>query len=130
MPDRSVDLVEQTRQLLEPGEIDLVGIIVETGLTPANEHEMIERTVEIGNVIAARSVGSPTYVYSGNDDPEFGRNQHQGRTVDGDDFIWECQQVLQDGTFRLVFYYEDGDHHIAIVRELRDRGNAVVDVRP
>ncbi|WP_331234637.1 DUF5778 family protein [Natronorarus salvus] len=102
------DLYRRTLRLLEPGEIDLVGAIVHTEFDLGSDLEMHDATIEVGEVIAAAAGIEPgdTYVYSGVDDPEFSSNQHQGRTLDGEEFVWECQQLLRDGTFDLVFYYE------------------------
>lgn len=106
MIDRSADLVAQTQALLEPGDIELVGVIVHTEFRSKDELDMMDVTIEIGELIAAQVSDEPTYIYSGNDDPRFGTNQHQGLTIDGDDFVWECQQVLRDGSFDIVFYFE------------------------
>lgn len=130
MIDRNAGIVEQTRQLLEPGEIDLVGTIVHTDLTPADELEMLDLTVDLGERISAELVDEPTYVYSGNDDPAFASTQHQGLTVDGDAFVWECQHVLRGGTFDIVFYYERTSAHEGIVDGLRERGLEVTSVAP
>lgn len=128
MIDRNAGLVEQTRQLLDPGEIDLAGLIVHTDLSPSEELEVHDLTVQIGDVIAGHLMDEPTYVYSGNDDPRFASTQHQGLTVADDDFVWECQHVLDDGTFAVVFYYERGPAHETIVDELRERGYEVTGV--
>lgn len=112
------DLVEETKQLLEPGEIDLVGVIVETPFTRKEELEMIDRTIELGEMIAEHLTDEPTYVYSGVDDPEFSTNQHQCLTIADDDFVWECQQLLRNGTFDIVYYYEATDVHDAIIDQL------------
>ncbi|MFP4591136.1 MAG: DUF5778 family protein [Halobacteriales archaeon] len=130
MVDRHADIVEQTRQLLEPGDIELVGLVVHTGFTPDEEPELLDETVEIGERIASHLVDEPTYVYSGNDDPRFAINQHQGLTAADDAFVWECQHVLRDGTFDVVFYYESAPEHRAVVEELRDRGYAFTVVEP
>lgn len=130
VPDRSKDLVAQTRELLEPGEIDLVGIIVDTELPSDHDLEMMDATIEIGEVIAEYTVEEPTYVYSGNDDNRFSSNQHQGLTIDGDDFVWECQQLLINGTFTLVFYFETSDRSEEIIEAIEDHGYSVSGVRP
>ncbi|MFW6448455.1 MAG: DUF5778 family protein [Halobacteriota archaeon] len=122
MVDRTADIVEQTRQLLEPGEIELVGLIVHTDFTPDEELELLDETVEIGEHIAEHLVEEPTYVYSGNDDPRFSINQHQGLTVADDTFVWECQHVLRNGTFDIVFYYEASPEHRTVVEGLGDLG--------
>lgn len=128
MVDRNAGIIEQTRQLLEPGEIDLVGTIVHTECGPREETEMFDLTVDIGKTIADHLVEEPTYIYSGNDDPTFASTQHQGLTIDGDDFVWECQQLLRDDTFDIVFYYERSTEHRAIIEALRSRGLEVTSV--
>lgn len=131
MDGSSEELYEETRQLLEPGEIDLRGLVVHTDLTSDQEAALNQLTIEVGDAIAKHAAtDADTYVYSGTDDPEFGLNQHQGLTVEGDEFVWECQQLLRDGTFDVVFYYEDSADTEAIRDELADRDVEVVDVRP
>lgn len=130
MVDRNADVVEQTRQLLEPGGIDLVGLVVHTDRSTDGELELLDETVAIGERIAGHLVDEPTYVYSGNDDPRFSVNQHQGLTVADEAFVWECQHVLRDGTFDVVFYYETVPEHRAIVDELRALGYDVTAVEP
>ena len=102
------DLYTRTKALLEPGDIQLNGLVVHTSLGSDEEPTLHQLTLEVGDVVAEHAGHDPTdtYVYSGNDDPDFGVNQHQGRTLDGDDFVWECQQLLRDGTYDLVVYYE------------------------
>jgi hypothetical protein len=104
----SNDLYQRTLRLLEPGEIELVGAIVHTEFDLREDLEMHDATIDVGEVIADAAGIDPTdtYVYSGVDDPDFSSNQHQGLTLDGEEFVWECQQLLRDGTFDLVFYYE------------------------
>ncbi|PSP27261.1 hypothetical protein BRC65_07030 [Halobacteriales archaeon QH_2_65_14] len=76
------DLRRRTWELLQPGDIDLDGLIVYTDLD--QEPEMHQFTVEIGDLIAEHAGFEPgeTFVYSGTDDPEFASNQHQGLTLD------------------------------------------------
>ena len=125
------ELYEQTRQLLEPGEIELRGLVVHTELTSDQEAELNQATIEIGDTIAEHAeTDADTYVYSGTDDPEFGLNQHQGLTIDGDEFVWECQQLLREGTFDIVFYYEASADTDAIVADLADAAYDVVDIQP
>ncbi|WP_255197191.1 DUF5778 family protein [Halorarius litoreus] len=102
------DLYARTKALLEPGDIQLNGLIVHTTFGSDEEPTLHQLTLAVGDVIADHAGVDPsdTYVYSGNDDPDFGVNQHQGRTLDGDDFVWECQQLVRDGTYDVVFYYE------------------------
>ncbi|WP_135661840.1 DUF5778 family protein [Halorhabdus rudnickae] len=123
------DLVERTRQLLEPGEIELRGLIVETDLTGDQEAQLNRVTLQVGDTIAEHAeTDADTYVYSGTDDPEFGLNQHQGLTIEGDEFVWECQQLLREGTFDVVFYYEDSAETDAILSDLREAGHEVIDI--
>ncbi|WP_436906529.1 DUF5778 family protein [Halosimplex marinum] len=126
------DLYQRAQALLEPGEIELVGVIVHTDLSGDQEPTLHEATLEIGNYIAEYSGIEPTdtYVYSGNDDAEFGVNQHQGLTLDGDEFVWECQQLLREGTFDVVFYYEADVDQAGLVAALREAGYDAVGVEP
>jgi len=114
------ELYRRTRALLEPGDVDLNGLIVHTDLTGDEDLEMTETAVEIGDVVARHAGVDPRdhYVYSGSDDSEFASNQHQGRTLDGDEFVWESQHLLREGTFDLVFYYEADADHEAICRDV------------
>jgi hypothetical protein len=122
------DLYRRTKALLEPGDIDLAGLIVHTDLTGQEDLEMQELTVELNEVIAAHAGKGETYIYAGNDDPDFSSNQFQGLTVDDDEFVWECQQLLRDGTFDIVFYYEATADQAALVEAVRDRGYDVTSV--
>lgn len=124
------DLYRRTKRLLEPGEIELVGAIVHTDLGSAEDIEMHQATVDIGEVIAEGAGYDPrdTYVYSGTDDTDFASNQHQGLTIEGDEFVWECQQLLREGTFDVVFYYEASADHESILEEIRERGFPVTGV--
>ncbi|WEL17915.1 Uncharacterized protein SVXHr_1750 [Halorhabdus sp. SVX81] len=123
------DLYKQTKALLEPGEIELRGLIVRTDIANNEESELNRLTLEVGDVIAEHAeTDADTYVYSGTDDPEFGLNQHQGRTIEGEEFVWECQQLLRDGTFDVVFYYEDSADTEAILADLRANEYDVEDV--
>ncbi|WP_435197178.1 DUF5778 family protein [Natronomonas sp. EA1] len=117
------DLYQRAKALLEPGEIELNGIIVHTDMGTDSEAQLHAATVEIGDIIAEHAGVAPTdtYVYSGNDDDRFGVNQHQGLTIDGDEFVWECQQLLRDGSYDVVFYYEahaDQDGIVAAVEAM------------
>ena len=111
------DLYERTKALLEPGEVDLAGAIVHTDLGGDEDLEMQELTVEINDVIAGYA-GEEAFIYAGNDDPEFASNQFQGRTLDDESFVWECQQLLREGTFDLVFYFEADLDRDALVDDL------------
>jgi hypothetical protein len=111
------DLVRRTRALLEPGDIRLNGVIVHTDLTREDEPRLHRATLSVGDVVSEAAGIDPadTYVYSGNDDEEFGINQHQGRTLDDESFVWECQQLLRDGTYDVVFYYEADADQAAVL---------------
>jgi hypothetical protein len=108
------DLYRRTEALLEPGDIDLAGVVVHTSLRGEEDLEMHELTVAINDVIAEHAGKGESYIYAGNDDSNFASNQFQGRSLDDDEFVWECQQLLRDGTFDLVFYYEASADHEAI----------------
>ncbi|ADJ14616.1 DUF5778 family protein [Halalkalicoccus jeotgali] len=125
------DLYERTKRLLEPGEIELAGAIVHTELESSDDIEMHQATVDIGEIIAEGAGHDPTdtYVYSGTDDTDFSSNQHQGLTIEGDEFVWECQQLLREGTFDVVFYYEASADHEAILAGIREAGFRVTGVR-
>ena len=126
------DLYRRTEALLEPGDIRLNGVIVRTDLTGEEEPTLHRVTLDIGNLIAEAAGVDPadTYVYSGNDDPEFGVNQHQGLTVEADEFVWECQQLLRDRTYVVVFYYEADADQSGILTDLEDAGFEAVGVEP
>ena len=109
------DLYRRVEALLEPGDIELNGLVLHTELTTDEESVLHERTVAVGDIIAEHATDEETYIYSGNDDPDFGLNQHQGLTLTGDEFVWECQQLLRDGTYDVVFYYEASADHEAIL---------------
>jgi hypothetical protein len=121
-------LYRRTKALLEPGEIELSGAIVHTDLTGQEDLEMHELTVELNEVIAAHAGKGETYIYAGNDDTDFSSNQFQGLTVEDDAFVWECQQLLRNGTFDIVFYYEADVDQEALVADVRDRGYEVTSV--
>ena len=112
------DLYRRTKALLEPGEIELVGAVVHTGLTSDEDVEMHELTVDANEVIADHAGKGETYIYAGNDTNEFASNQFQGRTLDDEAFVWECQQLLRDGTFDVVFYYEATVEQASLVEDL------------
>jgi hypothetical protein len=121
------DLYQRTQALLEPGEIELAGAIVHTDLGSDDETDLHEATIELGELIAEYAGVDPkdTYVYSGNDDTDFGLNQHQGLTLDGDEFVWECQQLLREEQFKIVFYYEADVDQDGLVDAMRDAGYTV-----
>jgi len=60
---------------------------------------------------------------AGNDDTNFSSNQFQGLTLDDEAFVWECQQLLRDGTFDLVFYYEANVDQEALADDLAELDN-------
>ncbi|WP_302081437.1 DUF5778 family protein [Salinibaculum rarum] len=102
------DLRRRTWELLQPGDIELDGLVVHTDYDGSDETRMHQLTVDVGDIIAEHAGLDPTdtFVYSGTDDAEFASNQHQGLTLDGEEFVWECQQLLRDGSFDVVFYFE------------------------
>lgn len=104
------ELRRRTWKLLQPGEIELDGLVVQTDFDGSQEPEMHQATVEVGELIAEYAGYEPTdtFVYSGTEDSEFASNQHQGLTLDDESFVWECQQLLRDGSFDIVFYFEAG----------------------
>ncbi|SFR52454.1 DUF5778 family protein [Halogeometricum limi] len=112
------DLYKRTMALLEPGDIELLGAIVHTDLSGQEDLEMHELTVDVNEVIAGRAEKGETYIYAGNDDTNFSSNQFQGLTLEDDEFVWECQQLLRNGTFDLVFYYEAGVDQDELVADL------------
>lgn len=124
------DLFRRTKALLEPGEIELNGLVVHTDLTAEDEATLHQATLDVGDVVAEHAgVGAGNwYVYSGNDDSRFGLNQHQGLTLAEDAFVWECQQLLRDGTFDVVVYYEASADQDAIVRDVEALGFDVTSV--
>ncbi|RBI61695.1 hypothetical protein DMJ13_13410 [halophilic archaeon] len=124
------DLYQRTKQLLEPGDIELNGAVVHTDLGSDEDVEMHQMTVDVGDVIARHAGHEPTdtFVYSGTDDTDFASNQHQGLTLDDEEFVWECQQLLRDGTFDVVFYYEASADHEAILDDIEAMGLAVTGV--
>jgi hypothetical protein len=122
------DLYRRTKALLEPGDIDLAGAIVHTELSGQEDLEMHELTVDLNDVIAAHAGKGEAYIYAGNDDPDFSSNQFQGLSVEDDAFVWECQQLLRNGTFDIVFYYEGDVDQAALVDDIRARGYEVTSV--
>ncbi len=112
------ELYRRATRLLEPGEIELEGSIVHTDLAGEEDLEMHELTVAINDVIADYAGKGESYIYAGNDSEEYASNQFQGKTVADDEFVWECQQLLREGTFDLVFYYEAGVDQSALADEL------------
>ncbi|HKJ57699.1 MAG TPA: DUF5778 family protein, partial [Halobacteriales archaeon] len=43
-------------------------------------------------------------------------------------FVWECQQLLREGRFDLVFYYEAHVDQTALLEAIRDAGYDVTGV--
>ncbi len=118
------DLRQRTWQLLQPGDIALDGLIVHTDFGGDREPAMHQATVAVGDCIATHAGFDPaeTYVYSGSDDSSFASNQHQGLTLADESFVWECQQLLRDGSFDLVFYFERGPPLADLVRDVGELG--------
>ena len=126
--DPDVDLYEQAVSLLRPGETELVGVVVHTDFTQAEEPAMNKRMKEVGDRIAAVLTDEDTYIYSGDDDQRFSPGQFHGRRLADDGFVWECQQLIRDGTFDLVFYWEAGENHDDVVEALEEIDSPVVPV--
>ncbi|MFW5937610.1 MAG: DUF5778 family protein [Halanaeroarchaeum sp.] len=122
------DLYEEAVALLEPGEVTLEGAVVHTDIPQSDEPAMNEATRRIGDAIAGAVTAAETYVYAGEDDPRFAAGQFQGRRLEDDEFVWECQQLLRDGHFDLVFYWKATDDHAAVVGEIADLEYEVVAV--
>lgn len=115
------DLVRRTKQLLEPGDIELNGAIVHTDLGSDQDVEMHQATIDVGDVIAEAAGVDDWFVYSGVGDDRFSSNQHQGLTLPDEEFVWECQQLLRNGAFDIVIYYEasaDQEHILSGIRAL------------
>jgi len=124
------DLYQRTKALLEPGEIELNGAIVHTEYDGQEDVKMMQATIDVGDIIAEHAGYDPKdcYVYSGNDDPQFSSNQHQGLTLEDETFVWECQQLLREGGFHIVIYYEASADQEAILEDIRDLGFEVTGV--
>ncbi|ESS11318.1 MAG: hypothetical protein A07HR60_01371 [uncultured archaeon A07HR60] len=116
----SVDkqLYERAKALIQPGDVDLAGCIVHTNLDGQEDLEMQELTISINEILADHAGDEETYIYAGNDTSEFASNQFQGLTLENEEFVWECQQLLRDGSFDLVFYYMAGVDQEAIATDL------------
>lgn len=100
------ELYQQAVSLLGPGESELVGIVVHTDYARSEEPAMNELMLEIGELIAETRQDGEMYVYAGEDDDRFSAGQFQGRRLEDDAVSWECQQLLREHTFDLVFYWE------------------------
>ena len=114
------DLYRNTVELLQPGDIELAGAVVHTTFHSSQESLLHQLTLDAGEAVAEYGESGDTYVYSGNDSDEFGVNQHQGLTLADDEFVWECQQLLREGVFDLVLYWEATDDHDAVLADIRD----------
>lgn len=123
-----VELYEEAVALLQPGEITLHGAVVHTAIPGSEEPDMNEATRQIGEAIASVVAEEATYVYAGEDDPRFAAGQFQGRRLSDDEFVWECQQLLRDGRFDLVFYWGATDDHDEVIEAIGDRGFSAVPV--
>ena len=123
------DLYERTKALLEPGDIELEGVIVHTDLGSEDDLEMHELTVDLNEVIAEHAGKGETYIYAGNDDTDFSSNQFQGLTLEDEEFVWECQQLLREGTFDIVFYFEASADTDAIAADVEGLGHRATVVR-
>ena len=124
------DLYQRAKALLEPGDIELNGLIVHTDLTGEEEPTLHQLTLDVGETITEHAGLDPadTYVYSGNDDSEFGLNQHQGLTLEEEEFVWECQQLMREQHYEVVFYYEASADQDGIISDLDDDGRDVTSV--
>lgn len=118
--DSDVELYEQAVSLLEPGDSTLVGVVMHTGLARHAESAMNKLMRTAGDRIAAHLTEEDTYIYAGEDDDRFGVGQFHGRRLSDDGVVWECQQLVRDGTFDLVFYWEEAGEQAAIVADLDD----------
>ncbi|MEF8821442.1 MAG: DUF5778 family protein [Halovenus sp.] len=125
------DLRRRTWELLQPGEIELDGLVVHTGFDGSQETEMHQATIEVGELIAEHAGFEPTntFVYSGTNDSDFSSNQHQGLTLDDESFVWECQQLLRNSSFDIVFYYEADADSMALLEAVREAGYQATVVR-
>lgn len=114
------DLYERTKALLEPGEIQLNGVIIHTEFDGEQDLELQELTVDLNDIVAEHVGKGEAYIHAGNEDSAFASNQFQGLTLEDDEFVWECQQLLRDGTFDIVLYYEATADHEAIIDDVRE----------
>jgi len=88
------DLYQRTKALLEPGDIEVERRHRPHRLRRPGGHRDDGSLAGSGRRHRGARGHDPkdVYVYSGNNDPDFSSNQHQGKTIDGDEFVWECQQ--------------------------------------
>jgi hypothetical protein len=112
------DLYRETVELLRPGDIELAGAVVHTTYDSDEESKLHQLTLDAGRAVADHAEKGDTYVYSGNDSDEFGVNQHQGLTLDDDEFVWECQQLRRDDEFVVVLYWEVTGDDDAVVADI------------
>jgi hypothetical protein len=122
------ELYQEAVSLLGPGEAELVGIVVHTDYERRDEPAMNELMLSIGERIAEHRADGETYVYAGEDDHRFGAGQFHGRRLDDDAVSWECQQLLREGTFDLVFYWERTGAHGTIVSAVEELADAAVPI--
>ena len=122
------ELYQQAVSLLGPGESELVGIVVHTDYERSEEPAMNELMLSIGERIAEQLQDDEMYVYAGEDDERFGAGQFHGRRLGDDAVIWECQQLLREETFDLVFYWERTGEQDAIVSAVDGLGETVVPI--
>ena len=125
------DLQRRAWKLLQPGEIELDGLLLYTDFKSEQEPEMHQTTIDVGDRIADHAGYDPvdTFVYSGTDDPEFASNQHQGLTLEDESFVWECQQLYREGSFDVVFYFEADADTEALLEDVREAGYEATAVR-
>lgn len=112
------DLYRETVELLRPGDIELAGAVIHTAYDSDEESKLHQLTLDAGQAVADHAEKGDTYVYSGNDSDEFGVNQHQGLTLDDDEFVWECQQLRRDDEFVVVLYWEVTGDDDAVVADI------------
>jgi hypothetical protein len=122
------ELYEQAMALLGPGEDTLVGVVIHTDFPKQLEQPMNKLMRDAGDRIAGHLTDEEVYVYAGEDDERFGTGQFHGRRLSDDEVVWECQQLLRDGSFDVVFYWEAQGVHDAILADLEGMGTGVVPV--
>jgi len=103
--DPDDDLYAEAASLLAPGEATYRGVVLHTTMAQHAEQAMNKLMRAAGDRITEHVADAETYVYAGEDDERFGVGQFQGRRLADDEPIWECQQLLREGTFDLVFYW-------------------------
>ena len=89
---------------------------------------MNELMLELGERIAAVLQDGEMYVYAGEDDDRFGAGQFHGRRLSDDAVIWECQQLVRDDTFDLVFYWEAAGRQDAVLDSLSTVSTPIVPI--